>query len=55
MDRKEQPKRLCKPERLKRVSPLIPDSPENIFKAMFRVADRKLERKLSAQGERNGK
>lgn len=45
MAAREERKRLCKPERLKRVSPLIPDSPEKIFKAMFRVADRKLERR----------
>ena len=48
---KDKPKR-DDPKREKKASPNYPDSPEELVRAIFQDADRKLDEKLKAQVQR---
>ena len=38
-------------DRFRRPAPVMPDSPEEVFRAMFRVADRKLSREFQTKAK----
>ena len=49
---KPQTRRKARPRKPK---PVMPNTPEEVFRSLFRVADRKLAKQAAVQGARNGK